>query len=156
MQNAKCKMQNAKFLFIFWKVRLFFLKLNRKRTKMTENKPFDIKKRSFQFALNCLKYCKHISNEHKEYILTKQLSRSATSVGANIREAQNAVSKKDFVHKLTISQKECNESIYWIELLSAFLELKSSEIKSKSNAWKKKQTNYYLFSVRLLLNQSKE
>lgn len=94
---------------------------------MTQNKPFDIKDRSFEFALDCLKYCKTISIEHKEYILTKQLSRSATSVSANIREAQNSNSKKDFIHKLSIAQKECNESIYWIELLTAFLELTSDE-----------------------------
>lgn len=94
---------------------------------MTQNKPFDIKDRSFEFALDCLKYCKTISLEHKEYILTKQLSRSATSVGANIREAQNSNSKKDFIHKLSIAQKECNESIYWIELLKTFLELTSEE-----------------------------
>lgn len=95
---------------------------------MTQNKPFDIKDRSFEFALDCLKYCKTISLDHKEYILTKQLSRSATSVGANIREAQNSNSKKDFIHKLSIAQKECNESIYWIDLLKAFLELNSDEI----------------------------
>ncbi|WP_343747102.1 four helix bundle protein [Fluviicola sp.] len=95
---------------------------------MAENKPFDIKERSFQFALDCLKLCKTISDNHQEFIMTKQLSRSATSVGANIREAQNGISKRDFIHKLTISQKECNESIYWIELLSAFLDLKSYEI----------------------------
>lgn len=95
---------------------------------MTQNKPFDIKDRSFEFALDCLKYCKTISLDHKEYILTKQLSRSATSVGANIREAQNSNSKKDFIHKLSIAQKECNESIYWIDLLKVFLELNSDEI----------------------------
>lgn len=106
----------------------FLVKLNRKQEKMTQNKPFDVKDRSFEFALDCLKYCKTISLNHKEYILTKQLSRSATSVGANIREAQNSNSKKDFIHKLSIAQKECNESIYWIELLRAFLELNSDEI----------------------------
>lgn len=96
---------------------------------MTENKPFDIKDRSFLFALDCLKFCKSISIENKEYSLTKQLSRSATSIGANIREAQNSTTKKDFIHKLSIAQKECNESIYWIELLIAFLELNSEGIK---------------------------
>jgi four helix bundle protein len=96
---------------------------------MTEKKPFDIKDRSFLFALECLKLCKNISSEHKEFIITKQLSRSASSVGANIREAQNSSSKKEFIYKLSIAQKECNESIYWIELLVAFLELNSEGIK---------------------------
>jgi len=100
---------------------------------MTENKPFDIKDRSFLFALDCLKFCKSISIENKEYILTRQLARSATSVGANIREAQNSSTKKDFVHKLSIAQKECNESIYWIELLKAFLELNSKEVMDLKN-----------------------
>ncbi|MDX2359910.1 MAG: four helix bundle protein [Crocinitomicaceae bacterium] len=71
---------------------------------------------SFDFALEVIKKCKPLQ-ENREYILSKQLIRSGTSVGANIREAQNAVSKKDFIHKLSISQKECDESIYWIELL---------------------------------------
>jgi four helix bundle protein len=53
----------------------------------------------------------------KEYILSKQILRSATSIGANVREAQNAVSKKDFKHKLSISQKEADETLYWLELL---------------------------------------
>jgi four helix bundle protein len=55
----------------------------------------------------------------KEYVLSKQILRSGTSVGANIREAQNAESKMDFVHKLAIAQKECDESLYWMELLVA-------------------------------------
>ena len=53
----------------------------------------------------------------KEYIMSKQLFRSATSVGAMVREAQNAESKMDFIHKLAIAQKECDESLYWLELL---------------------------------------
>jgi len=84
-------------------------------------KQYDIKLRTFEFALDNLKMCKEIAENHKEYILTKQLIRSSTSVGANVREAKNAVSKKDFVFKLGIAQKECDESIYWLELLKAFL-----------------------------------
>ena len=55
--------------------------------------------------------------EKKEFILRKQLLRSGTSVGANIREAQNAQSNADFIHKLSIAQKECDETLYWLELL---------------------------------------
>ena len=85
-------------------------------------KPKDIKERSFEFALDTLKMCKIIAENEREFIISKQLSRSATSVGANIREARNAVSKKDFIHKLTIAQKECDESLYWLELLTEFIE----------------------------------
>tara|TARA_B110000285_G_scaffold125936_1_gene142017 strand:- start:4488 stop:4856 length:369 start_codon:yes stop_codon:yes gene_type:complete len=75
-----------------------------------------IQEKSFSFALTTVRICKELIKQN-EYILSKQLMRSGTSVGANIREAQNAESKKDFIHKLSISQKECDESIYWIELL---------------------------------------
>ena len=53
----------------------------------------------------------------REFVLSKQLLRSGTAIGALVREAQNAESTKDFIHKLGIAQKECDESIYWIELL---------------------------------------
>jgi|TARA_B110000908_G_scaffold51315_1_gene62602 four helix bundle protein len=79
-------------------------------------KQITIQERSFEFAISIIKIYR-ILNENREYVLSKQLLRSGTSVGANIREAQNAESKKDFIHKLAISQKECDESIYWIELL---------------------------------------
>lgn len=53
----------------------------------------------------------------KEYVLSKQILRSGTAIGALVREAQNAESKKDFIHKLGIAQKECDETNYWLELL---------------------------------------
>jgi four helix bundle protein len=75
-----------------------------------------LKDKSFKFAVNSvLQYKKLVSNS--EFVLSKQFLRSATSVGANIREANNAQSIADFVHKLNISQKECDESRYWLELL---------------------------------------
>lgn len=84
-----------------------------------KNTEFDIKKRTFQFALETLLVCKEIQETTKEFILTKQLIRAATSVGANIRESRNAQSRKDFIHKVSIAQKECDETSYWIELLLA-------------------------------------
>lgn len=82
----------------------------------------DIRQRSFEFAISTVRTCKYLKEKHKEFILTNQLLRSATSVGANVREAKNAESKADFIHKLSISQKECDESLYWIELLMEFIE----------------------------------
>lgn len=76
-----------------------------------------IKDKSFAFAVNIVNLYKRLINEHKEYVMSKQLFRSGTSVGSNVREAQNAESKADFIHKLAIAQKECDESIYWLELL---------------------------------------
>jgi len=61
----------------------------------------------------------YLNSEKHEYNIADQIQRSGTSIGANHREAINAESKEDFVHKLSIAQKECNETIYWLELLKA-------------------------------------
>ncbi len=76
-----------------------------------------LRKKSFSFALRIIKLSKYLQNTHKEYILSKQILRSGTSVGALIREAQYAQSKADFLHKLTIALKEANETEYWLLLL---------------------------------------
>ena len=73
--------------------------------------------KSKQFALEIIKVCNYVKNQHKESVLTNQLIRSGTSVGANIREAFYAHSKADFIAKLQIALKECSESEYWLELL---------------------------------------
>jgi len=73
--------------------------------------------KSFSFAVDIVNVCKKLSKDEKEFVLSKQLLRSGTAVGALVRESQNGESKKDFIHKLAIAQKECDESIYWIDLL---------------------------------------
>lgn len=73
--------------------------------------------KSKQFALNIIKVCNEVKKEKHESVLTNQLIRSGTSVGANIREAFFAHGKNDFIAKLQIALKECSESEYWIELL---------------------------------------
>ena len=73
--------------------------------------------KSKAFALRIIKVCNEVKKEKKESILTNQLVRSGTSIGANIREAFYAHSKADFVAKLQIALKECSESEYWLELL---------------------------------------
>ena len=76
-----------------------------------------IKDKSFDFALRVVKLYKYSATDKKEYVLGKQLLRSGTSVGAMVREAEQAESKADFIHKLSIALKEANESEYWLELL---------------------------------------
>jgi four helix bundle protein len=76
-----------------------------------------IKVKSFDFAVRIIKLYKTLATEQKEFVLSKQLLRSGTSVGANVREALNGQSKADFIHKLSIAQKESDESLYWLELL---------------------------------------
>ena len=73
--------------------------------------------RSFQFALQIIKLFRFVQETKKEYHLSKQLLRSATSIGANVREAEHAQSKRDFVHKMAIALKEANETRYWLELI---------------------------------------
>jgi len=76
-----------------------------------------VKERSFNFAVRIIKFYKYLSIEKKEFVLSKQILRSGTSIGANIEEALQAESKKDFIHKLSISNKEAFETDYWIRLL---------------------------------------
>jgi four helix bundle protein len=92
-----------------------------------------IGKKSFEFAVHIVKFYKKFSAEKKEYVLSKQLLRSGTSVGANVREALNAQSRLDFIHKLSISQKECDETIYWLELLYATDYISQQEFESLEN-----------------------
>lgn len=78
-----------------------------------------VKEKSFNFAIRIVKLYKYLMEEKKEFVLSKQILKSGTSIGANINEAQQGQSKKDFLMKMNISLKECTETKYWIELLSA-------------------------------------
>lgn len=88
---------------------------------MSENA---IKSKSFKFALHVMGVYKSMVSE-KEYILSKQLLRAGTSIGANVQEALAAHSRKDFLHKMTIASKEARETVYWLELLKASSWLKA-------------------------------
>ncbi|MDX9881718.1 MAG: four helix bundle protein [Prolixibacteraceae bacterium] len=79
-------------------------------------RPNVIKDKSFAFALRIVKLYKFLL-EKKELVLSKQLLRSGTAIGALVREAEYAESPSDFIHKMAIAQKEANETTYWIELL---------------------------------------
>ncbi len=76
-----------------------------------------VKAKSFNFSIRIVKLFQYLQTEKKEFILSKQLLRSGTSVGALVREAEHSESKADFIHKLSIAQKEINETLYWLELL---------------------------------------
>ena len=86
---------------------------------MTEyrNKPYDLEARTLQFARGVVRLCHTIPKDVVTTRIIGQLVNAAGSVGANYREANEAVSKKDFVHRMRISRKECKESGYWLELL---------------------------------------
>lgn len=77
----------------------------------------NVKEKSFRFSLLIIELYKKLTSE-KEYVISKQLLRSGTSVGANIEEANAGVSKKDFVNKMSIASKEARETLYWLRLLN--------------------------------------
>lgn len=86
-----------------------------------------IRDKTFEFSLEIIQFYKHLTQIDKEFIISKQLLRSATSIGANIVESNDAISKKEFLMKIYISLKESSETIYWLELL------KKSQITNYSN-----------------------
>ncbi|WP_338732771.1 four helix bundle protein [Mangrovimonas cancribranchiae] len=80
-------------------------------------KPNIIKEKSFNFAVEIVNLYKDLVNSKKEYVMSRQLLKSGTSIGANVREAEFAQSRADFINKMSIALKEANEANYWIELL---------------------------------------
>lgn len=95
-------------------------------------KPNPLKEKSFKYAVRIIELFKYLRKQKKEFILSAQILRSGTSIGANIREAQNAQSKTDFIHKLFVSQKECDENLYWLELLEVAEFISKDEFDSLS------------------------
>ncbi len=88
-----------------------------------------LREKSYQFALRTIKLYQFMSEGKKEFVLSKQILRSGTSIGANIEEGKHAQSKIDFVHKLSVAQKEAAETSYWLRLLrdSNYLTVKQAE-----------------------------
>ena len=92
-----------------------------KDEKKSKSRPYDIKERTFEYALQAIRLFQELQarKDGAGWIIGKQFLRSATSVGANIQEAQSGESKADFIHKYSIAQKEARESLYWLKLLDA-------------------------------------
>ena len=76
-----------------------------------------VKDKSFDFAVRIVNLSKYLTEQKREYVLSKQILRSGTAIGALIRESEQAESKADFIHKLAIALKEANETDYWLDLL---------------------------------------
>ena len=92
-----------------------------------------VKEKSFLFAVRIVKLYKFLSEEKKEFVLSKQILRSGTSVGAMIKEAEHAESHNDFKHKIGITQKEIYETIYWLELMVETDYLSKDQYESLNN-----------------------
>lgn len=100
---------------------------------IVENSDNIIQDLSFSFALRVVKFYKHLTEKKKVYVLSKQILRSGTSIGANVRESIHAQSSADFVNKLSIALKEADETEYWLELLNASDIIDDVEFKSMSD-----------------------
>lgn len=83
----------------------------------SQNTNYNLEARTLKFSKQLLSFCKSIPQNTSNNILVSQMIRSGTSVGANYREANDALGKKDFIHRLRISRKESKETIYWLELI---------------------------------------
>ena len=108
MQNAECKVQNE-------------------GTAMNENISVE---KSFDFAVRVVNLHKYLTQEQKEYVMSKQLLRCGTSIGANVSEAQRGQSMADFAAKMNIALKEANEAEYWLRLLYRTEYLSKSQFES--------------------------
>ena len=94
---------------------------------------YTVEEKSFAFAIRIVNVYKYLTTDNKEYVLSKQLLRCGTSIGANITEAQQAQSRADFISKLSISLKEAHETDYWLRLLHATSFLSETEFLSLIN-----------------------
>ncbi len=92
-----------------------------------------IKSKSFSFAIRIVKLYKYLSDDKREFVLSKQLLRSGTAIGALIKESEHAESKADFIHKLSIALKEANETEYWLMLLNETDYISVQEFESINN-----------------------
>lgn len=95
-----------------------------------KEKESPIREKSFALAIRIVNLYKYLTKEKSEFTISKQILKSGTSPGANVREAQNGESDADFIHKLGIAQKETAETIYWLDLLHATDYLTSTEYES--------------------------
>jgi four helix bundle protein len=86
-----------------------------------------VRQKSYLFALRVIKAYKYLTQEQREFVLSKQVLRSGTSIGALVKEAEHAQSRADFIHKMNVALKEANETEYWLMLLkdSEYIETKS-------------------------------
>ncbi len=106
------------------------MQLNEKRKMINEKLKNPLKDKSYTFAIKIVKLSQSLVNDQKEFVLSKQVLRSGTAIGALIRESEFAASKADFINKLTVSLKEANETEYWLMLLhdTDYLERENFEI----------------------------
>ena len=116
----KCKVKNAKLMCFAYAKRIIY----------GENMENLIQTKSFDFAVRIINLYKHLTTGKKEFVLSKQLLRSGTSIGANVTEAESGQSRADFYAKMSIALKEANETYYWLRLMFITEYLSENQFKS--------------------------
>jgi len=91
-----------------------------------------IVQKSYNYSIRAVNLYKYLCKNKHEYVISKQFMRCGTSVGANVRESQNAESRADFIHKLGIAQKECDESLFWLSIMKDTFFINSEQFESMS------------------------
>lgn len=89
--------------------------------------------KSLLFAVRIVNFYKFLTEQKKEFVISKQILRSGTSIGANVRESKNAESSSDYIHKLSIALKEADETQYWLEVLFLSNTIEENEYSSMNN-----------------------
>jgi four helix bundle protein len=105
-----------------------------KKLKMETKSENIVMNKSYAFALRIVNLYKYLINEHKEYVLSKQVLRSGTTIGALIKEAEHAQSKADFINKMNVALKEANETDYWLNLIKDSEYIDESSFRSIDDA----------------------
>lgn len=100
------------------------------KTEKIENKKGLLAEKTIDLAIRIVKFYRYLIDEKKEYILSKQILKSGTSIGANVRESRNAQSVLDFINKLNIALKEADETQYWLEIMEKSEIINSTQIKN--------------------------
>ena len=116
----------------------------------TGERAFDLEERTVTFSEDCIKLCKEVNRDIVTIPLIKQFIRSATSIGANYCEADDAESKEDFHHKIGICKKESKETMYWLRLLSNSIE--SEALKDKCRALWQESKELSMIFAKIALN----
>jgi len=143
MQNTNIEAQNNNIQATNYKQ---YTNIN---THKNPSKPFDLEERTSEYAISVIRLCKKLPVNTINIQLISQLMRSAGSVGANYREANEALSKKDFIHRMRITRKEAKESSYWLGLVK---EANSSYIAEIEHIYKESRELRNIFSS--ILNKS--
>ena len=92
-----------------------------------------LNRKSLEFAVRIVRFYRFLTEEKNEFVMSKQILRSGTSIGANVRESKNAQSPMDFIHKLNIALKEADETQYWLEVLQLSETINQEEFDSLNN-----------------------